>query len=1451
MSAHRRNARPAAGASRPQTVPIILATAALTVAALAVRYPAGLILWAGLLIAAWASAPPEFTGARARGGDVEPAGAYERQLLARHRSWIELRWRLVWPAALWPGTRFALAPLAAALAGIAAAQLPLRDAPLELRLGEDSAAALTLPGLPAEELDLLRWLSGAALAIVVLQLPASFGAHASQFAPRPRVGVVDLIGLARTSPPALVAAAAAAVVAGVAAGVGVLLLPIIAPGVADWLPADPAAFAWAAAGAAALGTVIAVVGPGARRGWQEHVAAAERWQQLWTRPELRLTEPPTLVEHLSWFDAALQVDTFDAPSVGSAAMLEQLKHSPGAVLPRLLGGMVDVAVLDVPRQGRDGAPEPGTRSDIRFRVATVQRGALPDITSPDTPPELARLTVEIAAAWAAAAVQSPPPILHEWSAITAGQQAGDAAHRPWWRQLLPAFDDDALREDAPQGAPGMSDDAGDARPTAAWAAVLDDATGQGSVDQFVALAADLLTTDTAAAEVEAYRDGQIVYVGAVTAPTTNLQDPALHGRLADLATIAAWHGRWRDTTAAAGIAAGAVPHDAEVAHARHLQVDPRLFDERAAQRPGRPAAPLPILEVLPFRVLQGVNVGDYLRARTEDCLVSTLAGAPWLHLTAWPEQGRGARPGTRSSTAFAVVWSAQPLPTNPAKVPATIAVNPREHREVAGYLFNGIVAHAFDAAKLARPEVVEAENLTGEETLNSIWRVRIRLHGDVTVEAIRKKAAAVQAQLGCAWFHVTAAPAADQALLVMGDRPDAGTVAFSGPRAHEHREWCTRVEWEAAFLTAKVVGENGALPRLQHSELLRENTAITRNLFSIPSGKTVGDFVERREQLRTEVDAGWLEVRPGATAASVELLTAAENPMPYPAPMDWPALREQQPSRIPFGTSVEGTVVSLDLDFDPHLLVVGGTGTGKSITLLGILTAFLLSGTDCLVADPVKGGADFAPVLPWLRAFCGDRPDVLDNYLEAAALLDWVAEEKDRRKALNARHGVGSYLDLPEPIRPRRMLLLIDEFTSLVETERATKPTGDESPELLQALEEARQLAQAKATIGARVGQLAREARSAGIHLLLAGQKLDSKTLDRVPGGSTLRGSMARLALGQLGWGDLSAALRDPGAAQHLRVPDGRRGCGIFESNAPGPTGLVQSWYGTADRRVEHKTAILDELEQRVARVPDRIDLNSIVAARRTAAPVFGQLVAAAEEEAEPEALDLEFDFDSDDGADDAPPAGCAPESAAEKPMQQQRGAPTVVIDVDAVASAMMPLGDWPDPQLVQLPDGPAWVAPLLLERLARLRADLLWTGAPDRAEALSAQCRTNASTPVTDEALPEAIRRAGRLALVGAVRAPAPPGTITVAVPPGQLLPDVSLADLEAQFGSDAQAVPPQPAAMPPEPVAAPATDPRAPVSTPLLPATRAAPTGRLRFDQPPKQWPQPPTPNRPPLPF
>lgn len=190
----------------------------------------------------------------------------------------------------------------------------------------------------------------------------------------------------------------------------------------------------------------------------------------------------------------------------------------------------------------------------------------------------------------------------------------------------------------------------------------------------------------------------------------------------------------------------------------------------------------------------------------------------------------------------------------------------------------------------------------------------------------------------------------------------------------------------------------------------------------------------------------------------------------------WPD--DRSTLRTCLGRSSDGPVF-VDLCREgPHALVAGTTGSGKSELLQSLIAGLALNHPpercSFLLVD-YKGGAAFAEAarLPHTVGLLTD----LDGSTTARALRS-LAAELSRREALLAEHGVADLAALPPTVALARLVIVVDEFATLVE----------ELPGFVPGL----------------VG-IAQRGRSLGIHLVLATQRPGGVVSPEIRANCTLR----------------------------------------------------------------------------------------------------------------------------------------------------------------------------------------------------------------------------------------------------------------------------------------------------------------------------------------------------------
>lgn len=277
---------------------------------------------------------------------------------------------------------------------------------------------------------------------------------------------------------------------------------------------------------------------------------------------------------------------------------------------------------------------------------------------------------------------------------------------------------------------------------------------------------------------------------------------------------------------------------------------------------------------------------------------------------------------------------------------------------------------------------------------------------------------------------------------------------------------------------------------------------------------------------RTIGHSGW-RVRYDGTKNTASLVAGPRLMLPERAGVQWDQIASRGWGWLPFGTDGYGRPLAADLEANPHLLVSGITGSGKTITVTTLVGCALASGCELVVCDPVKGGPDFR----WLRPFVRDGGWGCESFDDAAQVLHDVYDEVRRRQQLIVSHDVTKWSELPDRVRDaeqvRPVLVVVDELTSLAAPEPVPKglPKDDEL------VVEAVALNAAKARCFAFTSKIAREARSAGVHLIAATQRFAIGDIGQ--GAGTLRAQLGcRLLLGEASSTEIGMAFVFPGRAE-------------------------------------------------------------------------------------------------------------------------------------------------------------------------------------------------------------------------------------------------------------------------------------------------------------------------------
>ncbi|GAB3237807.1 FtsK/SpoIIIE domain-containing protein [Kineosporia babensis] len=169
----------------------------------------------------------------------------------------------------------------------------------------------------------------------------------------------------------------------------------------------------------------------------------------------------------------------------------------------------------------------------------------------------------------------------------------------------------------------------------------------------------------------------------------------------------------------------------------------------------------------------------------------------------------------------------------------------------------------------------------------------------------------------------------------------------------------------------------------------------------------------------------------------------------------------------------------LDLTRRPHYLVCGATRSGKSTLTVRMLSELARRPVG-LVGIDAKNGMELSPFGPRLSALAVNRA-------EAVAAIEGLLGVLELRAMTCQEHGARSIWELPVPVRPWPIVVVVDEVAKLMlSVDRAGK---EETTRCIQGL--------------VRLGQLGA---ALGIHLWISGQRFGS---DLGPGATLLRAQLA------------------------------------------------------------------------------------------------------------------------------------------------------------------------------------------------------------------------------------------------------------------------------------------------------------------------------------------------------
>lgn len=260
-----------------------------------------------------------------------------------------------------------------------------------------------------------------------------------------------------------------------------------------------------------------------------------------------------------------------------------------------------------------------------------------------------------------------------------------------------------------------------------------------------------------------------------------------------------------------------------------------------------------------------------------------------------------------------------------------------------------------------------------------------------------------------------------------------------------------------------------------------------------------GSYVPSKHDGKLAEVAETIVGRPGwFVKTNPEKLTAEIIPadMPtFPETVGYPLdqLRSLTWDRTPFGVKLPAPgkndrpdTALIDWTESQMALIAGLPGAGKSVLINAIIAGWLAAGGEIAVIDVPDKKSDFL----WMKQWCRDSGWGCESDLGALAVLNLVYEEGKKRAALNEQHGVTGWRDLPADVRKPPILVIVDEVSGLIVTEKLPTGVPKDNPIVQAKLE--RNLV--RVSIEDIITRMIAEQRAMGIHVLLSTQVTNNNT---------------------------------------------------------------------------------------------------------------------------------------------------------------------------------------------------------------------------------------------------------------------------------------------------------------------------------------------------------------------
>ena len=322
----------------------------------------------------------------------------------------------------------------------------------------------------------------------------------------------------------------------------------------------------------------------------------------------------------------------------------------------------------------------------------------------------------------------------------------------------------------------------------------------------------------------------------------------------------------------------------------------------------------------------------------------------------------------------------------------------------------------------------------------------------------------------------------------------------------------------AALETAGIVGQDGRPPML----LYKYKDNVGYEIYKFRGLVKFSEWKKKKEDIETNLNISIKEIKQGKRKDEVILKTVPGVLVMPGGTGEEKTEEERKKVTLYWNDNVikekdnlvsigrnEVEEIVVDFDADPHFLVAGATGSGKSVTIRSIVWQFLVRGHKGFFVD-FKGGLEYSDGYKRYGETIIDRPKLLE------VLKTLVKENGLRQKALLevGAKNINQY-NKKSSKKMYRVLLVIDELAEVIDPNSVPKEEKEIADE-----------------ISGILSSFGRVARATGIHMIFGIQRPDANVVN-----GQIRSNVTGRICGRVPSGKASEiVLDDPSAASLPKV---------------------------------------------------------------------------------------------------------------------------------------------------------------------------------------------------------------------------------------------------------------------------------------------------------------------------